>query len=212
MKVKDWYKGLSREGLRSKNLLRDPFEQFERWFEQAGEAEVPEANAMSLATATALGEPLLRTVLLKFFDKRGFVFYTNFESKKAHHIAENPNVSLLFLWIPMERQVVISGTATKISTAESIKYFTTRPRGSQLGAWSSHQSAVISSRQLLEMKLAEMKRKFMDGEVPLPSFWGGYRVIPSRFEFWQGRENRLHDRFEYVLQDNGTWVIQRLAP
>ena len=212
MKVKDWYQGFSKDGLRSKELLPDPYEQFEKWYHQAGEADIAEPHAMSLATATAQGEPLLRTVLLKFFDKKGFVFYTNYESKKAHHIAENPHVSLLFLWVPLERQVIISGTATKVSTTESVKYFATRPRGSQLGAWSSHQSSVISSRKLLEMKLAEMKRKYQDGEIPLPSFWGGYRVVPQRIEFWQGRENRLHDRFEYTQQEDGSWIIQRLAP
>lgn len=202
----------TRHGLSHKNLDPDPFKQFETWFQQACEAELPEPNAMSLATASANGEPSLRTVLLKYFDTQGFVFFTNYESNKAQQIEENPYVALLFLWLPLERQVKIRGKATKISTAESLKYFVTRPRGSQLGAWSSAQSSIISSRQLLEMKFDEMRRKFDQGEIPLPSFWGGYRIVPHYFEFWQGRPNRLHDRFCYDLQDHETWEIHRLAP
>ena len=201
-----------RNGLSREDLNVDPFKQFENWFQQACEAELNEPNAMSLATASAKGEPSLRTVLLKYFDTQGFVFFTNYESNKARQIEENPYVALLFLWLPLERQVKIRGKAAKISTAESLKYFTTRPRGSQLGAWCSEQSSVISSRQLLEMKFEEIRRKFGQGEVPLPSFWGGYRIVPHYFEFWQGRPNRLHDRFSYTLQDDHTWDIQRLAP
>ncbi|HAC63017.1 MAG TPA: pyridoxamine 5'-phosphate oxidase, partial [Cyanothece sp. UBA12306] len=169
-------------------------------------------NSMSLATASAQGEPSLRTVLLKYFDSQGFIFFTNYKSYKAQQIAENPHVALLFFWSSLERQVKIRGKATKISTAESLKYFITRPRGSQLGAWCSEQSSVISSRQILEMEFEEVRRKFAQGEVPLPSFWGGYRVVPHYFEFWQGRPNRLHDRFSYTIKDGKTWNIQRLAP
>lgn len=202
-----------RAGLRREYLDQDPFSQFEKWFQQACEGEVPEPNAMSLATVSATGEPSQRMVLLKYFDRQGFVFFTNYESQKAHQIDDNPQVSLLFFWIALERQVRISGRAAKVSTGESLKYFTTRPRGSQIGAWCSQQSSVISSRQVLELKLDEMKRKFQSQEVPLPSAWGGYRVVPSRFEFWQGRPNRLHDRFAYSLaEDQSTWTIQRLAP
>ena len=198
--------------LRRKDLQEDPFEQFELWFQQACNAELQEPNAMVLATASVQGEPLVRTVLLKYFDRNGFVFFTNYESRKARQISENPHVALLFLWLPLQRQVQITGIAAKIPTAESLKYFATRPRGSQLGAWCLPQSSVISSRQMLLMEFEKMKQKFLNHEVPLPSFWGGYRVEPRSFEFWQGRSNRLHDRFLYVRQENDTWGIQRLAP
>jgi pyridoxamine 5'-phosphate oxidase len=193
-------------------LKPSPFDQFALWFQQALDAKVVEPNAMSLATAGADHRPLVRTVLLKSYDLRGFVFFTNFESRKARQMADNPNVSLLFPWLALERQVIICGPVEKISTAETLAYFITRPRGSQLGAWVSAQSSVITTRSLLEQKWAEMKRKFGEGHVPLPSFWGGYRVVPLEFEFWQGRPNRLHDRFLYSLQPDASWTIARLAP
>jgi pyridoxamine 5'-phosphate oxidase len=195
-----------------KDLQENPFKQFELWFQQACNAELQEPNAMILATASAQGEPLVRTVLLKYFDNNGFVFFTNYESRKAHHISENPRISLLFLWLPLQRQVQITGIAAKISTTESLQYFVTRPRGSQLGAWCSSQSSVISSRQMLVMEFEKMKHKFLNHEVPLPPSWGGYRVVPTSFEFWQGRSNRLHDRFVYVRQGADNWDAQRLAP
>ena len=198
--------------LSRQELNQDPFKQFELWFQQAIEANLPEPNAMILATASSTGEPSARAVLLKYFDSSGFVFFTNYESKKARQIAENPQVSLLFLWLGLQRQVQILGTASKISTASSLKYFATRPRGSQLGAWCSQQSTVISSRQILAMKFEEIKRKFLNREVPLPSFWGGYRVVPHSFEFWQGRPNRLHDRFFYSRSEDSCWKIERLSP
>ena len=201
------------KGLRREQLHEDPFQQFELWFQQACTGNLPEPNAMSLATATASGKPSQRIVLLKYFDRQGFVFFTNYESKKAREIAENSQVSLLFFWIALERQVEISGHAEKISTAESLKYFATRPRGSQIGAWCSQQSMAISSRKILELKFDEMKRKFLNQKIPLPSFWGGYRVVPNSIEFWQGRPNRLHDRFLYSrLNEESDWDIQRLAP
>lgn len=199
-------------GLSRKDVAPDPFKQFERWFQQACSADLPEPNAMSLATASASGAPSLRTVLLKYFDREGLVFFTNYESRKAAQMTENPQVALLFLWIFLERQVIIEGTAAKISPAESLKYFATRPRGNQIGAWCSQQSSVVSSRKLLEMKFEEIKGRFQQGEVPIPSFWGGYRVVPHRFEFWQGRPSRLHDRLLYRRQTDGDWEIQRLAP
>ena len=201
------------KGLRREELNRDPFKQFELWFQQACAANLPDPNAMSLATVSPTGEPSQRMVLLKYFDRQGLVFFTNYESTKARQIEANPQVSLLFFWKALERQLQISGTAAKISTAESLKYFATRPRGSQIGAWCSQQSTVISSRKMLELKFDEIRRKFHNQEIPLPSAWGGYRVVPHRFEFWQGRENRLHDRFLYFRSDpESAWDIQRLAP
>ena len=198
-------------GLDREDLAEDPFEQFARWFEQAERAELLEPNAMSMASADASGRVSLRTVLLKYFGRDGFVFFTNYESRKAADIAVNPQVALMFPWLALERQVRIEGNAERISTKDSLVYFLKRPRGSQLGAWVSRQSSIVGSRQLLEMKLAEMQRKFADGEVPLPSFWGGYRVRPRLFEFWQGRPSRLHDRFQYT-PDGDAWRIERLAP
>lgn len=198
-------------GIQRENLLVDPVGQFEIWFKQALETDIPEPNAFSLATVNSLGQPSLRTVLLKFFDKDGFVFFTNYESAKAKDIETNPMVSMLFPWVSLERQVKVIGKAEKISAAASLKYFLSRPRGSQLGAWVSHQSQVISSRSLLESKLQEMKRKFLNKEVPIPDHWGGFRIVPEIVEFWQGGEHRLHDRFEY-RKDGESWVIRRLAP
>ncbi len=189
----------------------DPLRQFEAWFGEAMAAGEPEVNAMSLATAAGDGQPSLRTVLLKYLDARGFVFFTNLASRKAREIADNPRTALMFMWPGQGRQVVISGSAQRIAHAESLKYFLSRPRGSRLGAWVSHQSSVISSRALIEQKLDEMKRKFAGGEIPLPSFWGGYRVSPHEIEFWQGARNRLHDRFRYRHVDEA-WTIERLAP
>ena len=171
-----------------------------------------EPNGMCLANATATAAPSLRTVLMKSYDENGFIFYTKFGSRKSKQMAENSQVSLIFPWISLHRQVIIEGSAEKISTAESMKYFATRPRGSQLGAWSSHQSEVLSTRSMLEAKMNEIKSKFAHGDIPLPSFWGGYRVKPTRIEFWQGRQHRLHDRFLFTLTKEKTWKAERLAP
>ena len=203
--------GYKDKGLEKADLNADPIIQFKSRFEDAKKAE-PIPTAMSLSTVNSNGEPTLRTVLLKLFDQRGFVFFTNYKSRKAGHISDNPNVAVLFNWVALERQVTITGVAEKIKTKESIKYFMSRPRGSQLGAWVSDQSSVLSSRKILELELKEMKRKFSDGEIPLPDFWGGYRIIPKTFEFWQGRPNRLHDRFIYSMQSNELWKIDRIAP
>ena len=202
----------TRDGLSEENLKPGPFAQFELWFQQALNSEAATPNAMSLATVGPGGQPSQRTVLLKYFDEKGMVFFTNYESRKAKEIAENPKVSLLFFWPELERQVHITGNTQKISAGESLKYFLSRPRGSQIGAWVSNQSSVIGSRQLLMAKFEEMKRKFHQQEVPLPSFWGGYRVVPKSFEFWQGRPYRLHDRFMYTQQPGGEWQVERLAP
>ena len=194
------------------DLDANPFAQFDHWMREAIETQVIEPNAMTLATADAAGRPAVRTVLLKGFDERGFVFYSNYESAKARDLAANPKVALLFPWLALERQVSAMGIAKKITAAESLKYFLSRPRESQIGAWASRQSEVISTRALLESKFAEMKARFANGEIPLPDQWGGYRVTPQSFEFWQGRPNRLHDRFKYTLQSDGSWTIARLMP
>lgn len=211
MDLSDFRKEYSTRGLRRSDLAANPLDQFEKWFAQAVELDIHEPNAMSLATVDPTGRPLLRTVLLKAFDHDGFVFFTNYESRKAAHIAGNPQVSLLFPWITLERQVIVQGRAERISTAESLRYFTSRPRESQLGAWVSNQSSVVSSRKLLMQKLSEVKERFSKGEVPLPSFWGGYRVAPETVEFWQGGPARLHDRFVYTADGDG-WTIDRLSP
>ena len=194
------------------DLDANPFAQFDHWMREAIETQVIEPNAMTLATADAAGRPAVRTVLLKGFDQRGFVFYSNYESAKARDLAANPKVALLFPWLALERQVSAMGVAQKITAVESLKYFLSRPRESQIGAWASRQSEVISTRALLESKFVEMKARFANGEIPLPDQWGGYRVTPQCFEFWQGRPNRLHDRFKYTLQSDGSWTIARLMP
>ncbi len=194
------------------DLDANPFAQFDHWMREAIETQVIEPNAMTLATADAAGRPAVRTVLLKGFDQRGFVFYSNYESAKARDLAANPKVALLFPWLALERQVSAMGIAQKITATESLKYFLSRPRESQIGAWASRQSEVIATRALLESKFVEMKARFANGEIPLPDQWGGYRVTPQSFEFWQGRPNRLHDRFKYTLQSDGSWTIARLMP
>ncbi|MEZ5530654.1 MAG: pyridoxamine 5'-phosphate oxidase [Porticoccaceae bacterium] len=197
--------------LTRESLLDSPFAQFNMWMEQAIHANLSDPTAMCLATVDAEGRPWQRTVLLKGIDARGLLFYTNLGSRKARDMAGNPNVSLIFPWLDLDRQVIIGGQVEKLSKTEVLKYFLKRPRGSQLAAWASKQSSRITSRQALETQFLQMKEKFAAGEVPVPDFWGGYRVVPREFEFWQGGENRLHDRFQYLLQD-GTWNISRLAP
>lgn len=211
MDIGELRRDYTQQGLDLADLNPDPFVQFELWFKQAQEADLLEPNALVLSTVSPAGAPYQRTVLLKYFDRDGFVFFTNYGSRKAQHMASNAQVSLLFPWYPLERQLAIAGTASKISAAESLRYFASRPRSSQLGAWVSQQSSIISSRQLLEMQFETMREKFLNREVPLPDFWGGYRVQPTRFEFWQGRPSRLHDRFLYS-QSAGQWAIARLAP
>lgn len=194
-------------GLIKEDLDLNPFSQFGKWFREAEDGGIFMPNAMNLSTVGADGQPSSRIVLLKYFDENGFVFFTNYESRKAKEIGQNPKASLLFFWNKLQRQIKIKGTVSKVSAAESAKYFLSRPKGSQIGAWVSNQSSVISSRQLLMSKFEEMKRKFQNKEVPLPSFWGGFRVEPSDFEFWQGRQNRLHDSFLYSKTEGGVWEI-----
>jgi pyridoxamine 5'-phosphate oxidase len=199
-------------GLRRTDIPADPLQLFALWQEQAITSSLVDPTAMVLATSSVDGQPSQRIVLLKTLDESGFVFFTNYESRKSVEIFANPQVSLLFPWHPMERQVRVCGTAEKISPAESAKYFATRPRDSQLAAWASSQSQSISSRAFLLEQLENMKQKFAEGEVPLPDFWGGIRVKPHQIEFWQGGASRLHDRFEYKLLDEKTWHVARLAP
>jgi pyridoxamine 5'-phosphate oxidase len=213
--MSDDVSGLRREyshrQLHLEDLSPNPFAQFKAWFDEALGADIVDPNAMSLATATPAGETTIRTVLLKGYSEEGFVFFTNLESTKAKQIAENPNVSLLFPWLLLERQVIINGTAARLPLTEVAKYFFSRPRESRIAAWVSPQSRVIDARRMLEMKFEEMLRKFGEGEIPVPSFWGGYRVHPRTIEFWQGGLYRLHDRFQYRRDGDG-WTIDRLAP
>lgn len=189
-----------------------PIRQFSRWWDEAIASEIYEVNAMTLATASADGVPSARIVLLKDFDEQGFVFFTNYESEKGREIAANPQVSLLFFWKELERQVRINGTASKIAAEESDAYFNSRPAGSRIGALASPQSKVVSSRDELELRYSEIEKQFAEGEIVRPAHWGGYRVKPGSFEFWQGRSSRMHDRICYRGHENGSWRIVRLAP
>jgi pyridoxamine 5'-phosphate oxidase len=189
----------------------DPIKQFQHWLDQAIAAQLPEPNAMTLATASREGIPSARIVLLKGLDDRGFVFYTNYESRKGQELTDNPHAALVFLWTVLERQVRIEGRVEKITAAEMDAYFQSRPLASRLGAWASDQSRIIPNRDVLEQRFAELKTIYADEKVPRPPHWGGYRVIPMQIEFWQGRTSRLHDRLRYRLEQ-GHWLLERLAP
>lgn len=202
----------SQQGLQESEVDRDPIIQFERWFNQALEAQLREPNAMTLATVTTEGRPAARVVLLKGFDHRGFVFYTNYTSRKGQELARTPFAALVFWWADLERQVRIEGAVEKVAAQESDAYFHSRPRGSRLGAWASDQSQVVADRAAMEERLRTLEEKYRDQEIPRPPHWGGYRLIPSVIEFWQGRPNRLHDRLRYVRQEDNHWLIERLAP
>ncbi len=200
------------KGLRRSDLNPDPIKQFANWFTTAIEMGIRDVNAMSLATAGQDAKPSVRIVLLKSFDEDGFVFFTNYESEKGKQLEANPYAALGFYWIELDRQIRISGKVDKTSRKESQTYFHSRPVGSQLSAWASRQSAVLDGRRVLDARMEEMNERFADKRVPLPPHWGGYRLKPDNMEFWQGRSNRLHDRFRYTRQSDGSWLIERLAP
>jgi len=211
------YQNLRKEYRRNQlnecNLYSNPYKQFNEWFQDVLQEKIEEPNAMTLATATKEGKPSARVVLLKEVDENGFIFYTNKESRKGQELKENPEAELLFYWFSQQRQVRISGAVELLSEEESQAYFQTRPLGSQLGAWASKQSQALENREQLEQAFHEAEEKYKGRLVPMPPYWGGYRVRPNRFEFWQGRSNRLHDRLVYTLDEkNNKWVVQRLYP
>ncbi|WP_315788125.1 pyridoxamine 5'-phosphate oxidase [Fischerella sp. JS2] len=210
--VADLRKDYTLQDLNETDVAANPFIEFQKWFDEALAAQLLEPNAMTVATATTDGKPSARMVLLKDFDERGFVFFTNYNSHKGQELAENPQAALVFWWAELERQVRICGHVEKVSENDSDSYFQSRPFNSRLGAWASNQSEVIESRIILEQRLQELKAKYEDQDVPRPPHWGGLRVIPTEIEFWQGRSNRLHDRILYTRLDDGDWKIQRLSP
>jgi len=212
LQLEDFRREYTQGGLERDDLADSPLEQFDHWMQQTIKSGIPDPNAMTIATVDATGQPSQRIVLLKHLDEKGFVFYTNLNSRKAQELKQNPKISLHFPWYFLERQVKVCGVAEQLSGAEVMKYFVSRPRDSQLGAWASQQSRPISSRALLLQQFEAMKNKFAKGEIPVPDFWGGFRVKPHQIEFWQGGAARLHDRFQYSLQGNGGWDIQRLEP
>ncbi len=212
MSIADIRTDYRRAALTDADVHDDPIIQFQQWFDDATRADVLEPNAMCLATATPDAYPSARMVLLKGVDARGFVFYTDYRSRKGQELADNPHASLCFFWPELERQVRINGAVQRVSRAESTEYFTSRPLPSRIGAWTSHQSATLTTREELEETLGTMTARFADGNVPLPEHWGGYRVVPEEIEFWQGRPSRLHDRIQYFRKQGGSWQRRRLSP
>ncbi|SDJ59065.1 pyridoxamine 5'-phosphate oxidase [Microbulbifer yueqingensis] len=211
MEIDQWRREYVSGGLSRADLCDTPLEQFDKWLQELAPAGLSDPSSMILATADANGRPSQRVVLLKGYGDKGFTFFTNLQSQKARDIAANPQVCLLFPWHALDRQVIIYGRAEELDRQEAQAYFQTRPRDSQLAAWASHQSEPVESREQLEKAFLQTRERFPD-EVPLPDFWGGYRVVPDTVEFWQGRASRLHDRFMYLLQDDGSWKVERLSP
>ena len=212
MSIADLRRNYTLAGLRRSALDPDPAVQFRKWLDEAVAAGISDPNAMTLATASREGLPTARVVLLKGLDHRGFGFFTNYESAKARDLEENPNAALVFFWADLERQVRVSGTVSKLPRSDAEEYFKMRPRGSRIGAWISKQSSPVASREVLENAMAEAETRYGNAEIPLPPFWGGYALKPYSIEFWQGRPNRVHDRFRYQMQADGTWKIERLSP
>ncbi len=212
MAISELRKEYTLSGLAEADLEPSPFEQFGKWFNEAIKANLPEPTAMTLATATKTGRPSARIVLLKQFDEKGFVFFSNYKSHKGKELSANPFAAIVFHWVSLERQVRIVGSVTKVSRRESEEYFQARPTGSQLAAWASKQSNVISNRSVLDRQIEDLTIKYRKGKIPLPPAWGGYRVAPAEFEFWQGRPSRLHDRLRYSRKKNKAWKIERLSP
>jgi pyridoxamine 5'-phosphate oxidase len=212
MSIADIRREYSRARLDEADLSHDPLVEFSRWFAEAQAAQLPDPNAMTLATASANGAPSARIVLLKAFDERGFVFFTDYRSRKGAELEANPRAALVLYWGELDRQVRITGRVSRTSQEDSARYFSSRPLGSRLGAWASHQSLVIPGRAALEADLREVEARFGEGDIPLPEHWGGYRVAPETIEFWQGRESRLHDRMRYSRESGGSWKVERLSP
>lgn len=212
MALADMRKDYTLAGLLEKDLAKNPFRQFERWFQEAEAAKIPEPNAMTLATTGRDGRPSARTVLLKGCDGRGFVFYTNYESRKGRELDAQPRAALLFPWVAMERQVIVEGAVARVTREEAEAYFHSRPRASQLTAWASPQSTAVAGRAVIEESYRVIEKKYEGREVPLPPNWGGFRLAPETVEFWQGRRSRLHDRLRYRREAGGDWVVERLAP
>ena len=202
----------NRSSLLEEQVDPDPIRQFVVWFDEASQSGIPESNAMALATATPDGRPSARMVLLRGVDERGFAFFTNYESRKARELEANPLAALVFFWHDLERQVRAEGRVERVAGEESDQYFQTRPKGARIGAWASPQSEVVASRGVLEARFGELEDQYPEGEIPRPTNWGGYRLVPESIEFWQGRPNRLHDRLRYTKRDQGGWLIERLAP
>jgi pyridoxamine 5'-phosphate oxidase len=212
MSLADLRTEYSLASLSEKDVARDPFRQFEKWFQEAEASKIREPNAAVLATAARDGRPSARLVLLKGLDGRGFVFYTNYDSRKGREVEANPRAALVFPWIAIERQVVVEGAVAKVAREESEAYFHSRPRASQLAAWASPQSSIIAGRQALDEAMKAAERKYTGALAPVPPNWGGFRIAPELVEFWQGRRSRLHDRIRYRREASGQWVIERLAP
>ncbi len=212
MPLADLRKDYALAGLAEKDLARDPFRQFEKWFQEAEAAKIVEPNAMVVTTAARDGRPSARTMLLKGIDGRGFVFFSNYDSRKGRELEANPHATLLFPWIALERQVIVEGAVAKVAPEESDAYFHSRPHASQLGAWASAQSSIVAGRKVLEDAMKELEKKYAGQEVPRPPHWGGWRLNPETVEFWQGRRSRLHDRLRYRRGKDGGWSVERLAP